>query len=344
VGTCSEATRRAVAERTAPLMFWLALLYLAIMAALIIVFVDVPRLSPLADAWEVEEAAGAASLSLEGLDRSDPWSLEAVAGALGGVLLIVLALLWPVFPLEFAVQFLLRDRARPFWAQRYRGLAVCVFPPFRLGARHGDRDDAIWLPFLGWQQVNHELRYRLERAFSGPMIVIALLILPVLIVEYGLGERIGAHPWLRLLLHLGTGLIWFAFATEFIVMAGVSRNKLRYCGQHWLDIAIIILPAISFLRSLRAVRAARLARLARLQHLAKLSRVFRLRGLLMRAMRALLLLDILSKVLRLGPEKRLQRLRERLLEIEAEAGIVRSEIACLENLIAGRDGTDPRPG
>ena len=133
MGIGSDATRRAVAERTAPLMFWLALLYLAILATLIIVLVDVPRLSPLADVWDVEEAGGAVSLGWGDLYRSDPWNLERLAGALGSVLLLALALLWPVFPLEFAVQFFLRDRSQPFWARRYRGLLVCVFPPFRLG-------------------------------------------------------------------------------------------------------------------------------------------------------------------------------------------------------------------
>ena len=176
------------------------------------------------------------------------------------------------------------------------------------------------------------------------MIVIALLILPVLIVEYGLGDRIGAHPWLRLLLHFSTGLIWFAFATEFIVMAGVSRSKLRYCGQHWLDLAIIILPAISFLRSLRAVRRSG-SRGWRDSNTSPGSAASFACGVCScAAMRALLLLDVLSKVFGLAPEKRLQRLRERLQETEAEAGILRQEISDLERLIAGRDETDPRPG
>ena len=173
------------------------------------------------------------------------------------------------------------------------------------------------------------------------MIVIALLILPVLIVEYSMGEHRGlplAAP--ASALQHGSHLVR--------VCDGVHRDGKRVpqqaplLWQHWLDLAIIILPAISFLRSLRRapVRLAVGQTPTSGQDQSRLS----LAGSDHACVRALLLLDVLSKILRLGPEKQLSRLRERLQEIEAEAGVVRGEIANLERLIACRDDTGPRPG
>ena len=190
-------------------------------------------------------------------------------------------------------------------------------------ARNHDRDGHIWLPRLGWQEVNDDLRVRLEKIFAVPMIIIALMILPVLLVEFRLQEQVAAHLWLRLLLHVSTGLIWFAFAAEFIVMVSVAEKKLRYCREHWLDLAIILLPLISFLRSLRIVRATRLARMAKVQQLTKMSRLYRLRGLAMRGFRALLMLKLLNRLLGISPEKRLRKYQEQLREKEKEIAALR---------------------
>ena len=194
--------------------------------------------------------------------------------------------LWIVFILEFAVQYLLRDRSQPFWRTHVSGLVTCLCPALRLCARHPDMGGKIWLPGLGWRRANAALRGRLERLFSVPMIFIALGILPVLLIEFGMRQQVLSHRWLQLALHLSLGIIWFAFATEFIVMFSVADKRWRYCKEHWIDIAIILLPFISFLRSLRIVRAMRVARLARVEQLVRMSRLYRLRGLAMRALRA----------------------------------------------------------
>jgi hypothetical protein len=241
-----------------------------------------------------------------------------------------LALLWTLFVAEFGLQYLLRDRTKPFWRTHYPGLVACLCPPLRLCARNHDMDGRVWLPRFGWQTVDESLRERLERQFSGPMMVIAMMILPVLLVEFAMKEQIAAHLWLQVLVHVSTGLIWFAFAIEFIVMVTVAENKFRYCREHWLDLAIIMLPLISFLRSLRIVRAARFARLARIPLLTKMIRLYRLRGLAMRVFRAVLLFELLNRVLRVTPEKKLHRLREQLREKEKEAESLRHEITALE--------------
>ncbi len=136
-------------------------------------------------------------------------------------------------------------------------LLAVLCPPLRLCMRHADREGKVWFPGFGWQAVNEDLRQRLERNLTVPMLIIALMILPVLLVEFAMVDQVASRVWLQVVLGVSTGLIWFAFAAEFIVMVTMADKKLRYCKQHWLDLAIILLPLISFLRSLREARAVR---------------------------------------------------------------------------------------
>jgi voltage-gated potassium channel len=100
-----------------------------------------------------------------------------------------------------------------------------------------------------------------------------------------------------------------------------------------LDLVIILLPLVSFLRTLRVVRATRVARLAKLQQLSKMSRLYRLRGLAMRGFRAILLLELLNRILGVSPDTRLRKMREQLREKERELDVLRREIAELEDLV-----------
>jgi voltage-gated potassium channel len=139
------------------------------------------------------------------------------------------------------------------------------------------------------------------------------------------------------LLDVSTAVIWVAFTTEFIVMASTAEEKFAYCRQHWLDLAIILLPLISFARALRVARAARLGRLG------SMSRLYRLRGLAMRAFRAVLLLDIVKRLLLIRPEKRLARLQRALAAKERELAQLRCEIAELNAIVASRQRNTPQP-
>jgi voltage-gated potassium channel len=176
------------------------------------------------------------------------------------------------------------------------------------------------------------LRQKLGRFFSVPMIVIALMILPVLIVEHFWSDSLKPDEdvWTLILLDSCTVVIWVAFATEFIVMCAVADSKFTYCKSHWLDLAIILLPMISFARALRFARLARLGRLGRM------SRLYRLRGLAIRAFRALLLLDVIARLIGRTPQKELVRLRGLLATKEAEIEDLRRDIARLEAQMASQ--------
>jgi voltage-gated potassium channel len=306
-------------------MYCLALSFLIVVAILLVLWVDVPIFlaAPDTDAGAAKEQARVATC----------WISHETAMRAGYICLDILTVFWICFVGELLFQFAIRDRARPFWRQRYYSLIVCLCPPLRLSARNFDMDGKVWFPTIGWQEADDSLREGLEKAFSVPMIFIAMTILPVLLVEFGMHHLVWTRPWLQLLLHASTGLIWFAFAVEFVVMVSVAEKKLRYCKEHWLDLAIILLPFISFLRTLRVVRATRVARLAKIQQLSRMGRLYRLRGLAMRAVRALMILELLNRLFRIGPERQLKKLRMLLEEKEKEVMVLRNQIKKLEELI-----------
>lgn len=345
----SSGHRQHIVDRLAPAMFALAVVFVLLLGALIVVRVDIPRVAEIAaieraaaskqQAASTSVAADSIKVSAPALGPSIGPSIGAGVGLtsatdltmtraaqVGDILQLLLLALWPLFWLEYLATLRHEIRSPLSRAGRSR-LFACVLPPWRLATPSGARDGCIWLPVLGWQKPGRALARTLERRSGTPMLVIALLILPVLLLEIGFGSLVNAHPELRLLLHVSTGLIWCAFAIEFCILIGASDNKIDYARRHWIDLAIILLPLISFLRSVRALR---LAKLAKVQKLARIGRVYRMRGLLMKAVRALMLLDVVSRLLRISPEKRLAKLRQQREELaedlaELDAAIVTFE-------------------
>lgn len=203
-------------------------------------------------------------------------------------------------------------------------LLLTLIPPYRIALSPYPAWPCVWLPGLGWQVADQDLCERLEQAFSVPMLFIAVLILPVLAGELFWAEEVAARPPLRLALDLGTALIWLAFCVEFIVMSTVAPNKLAYIAHNWVNLAIIALPFLAFLRGFQV------ARLVSLGKAAKTLKVYRVRGLWLRAWRGMVALDLLARLIHRTPERRLDRLREVLAEKEHEVLRLRGRIRDLE--------------
>ena len=210
----------------------------------------------------------------------------------------------------------------------------------RLAKPIAEMNGKIWLPKLGWHPSGKPLAKLLEKVFSKPMLIIAMLILPILLIEFGFSQQVRTMPWLKLALSVSTGLIWCAFAIEFIIMVSATDKKFAYIKKNWIDLAIILLPLVSFLRSLRIVRAANIAKFARVQQLSKMSRIYRMRGLVAKSIRALMVLEVLHRVLKTSPEKRIVKLSLRLEEMEEEANEIRSQIKRLQSQIAEAEEQD----
>lgn len=103
---------------------------------------------------------------------------------------------------------------------------------------------------------------RIDRAFDVPMLVAALLVIPVLVIEESnVSPAVGTF---------GTVLnwaTWLAFVVELVVMLTVVPSRRAWIKSHPLEVAVVVLtppflPAI--LGSLRVLRLLRLVRLARL--------------------------------------------------------------------------------
>lgn len=209
-----------------------------------------------------------------------------------------------------------------------------LFPPLRLGGRDHVRGRHAWLPRIGWTHVDDELRKRVERGASLPMLAVALLVLPLLAAEYFLARQVQQSTGLLLFARAAESLIWTAFAFEFIVMISLAERKWRYARQHWIDLLIICLPLVAFLRMARLGRLLRLGQLGRMQQALRALRLFRIRVTALRVWRALLLLEVADRVVRATPDRKLARLREEASARERELQALRAEIAELESRIA----------
>ncbi len=289
-------------------MFALTMCFLTLIAALIVTQMSLDPLS----------AAGKDSTAV---------AITEILQTIQSSALVLLLALWPVFILEQ-----LLGRSTRSLGKRLR---VCLVPPLRMAVISPEHGGCIWLPRLGWQSPGRALCRQLERALSKPMLIVALLILPVLLVEFGMGQLVAETPALGLLLHVATGLIWLAFTAEFIIMMGATDRKLRYVKSHWIDLAIIILPLISFLRGIRVLR---IARIARLQQVAKMTRVYRMRGLLMKTMRALMLLEVVHRLLGGNPERKLAQMKLQYQEQMEDLQELKTEIDLIESQLQAESG------
>lgn len=134
-------------------------------------------------------------------------------------------------------------------------------------------------------ETDQEDRYkRVERFFTIPVLVAAVLVIPVVAID---STSIG-QPWARIAAYLNW-VIWVAFALEFFALLIVAQRRWHWLLHHPLDIAIVFLTPPFLPASLQAIRALRLLRLIRLFRVAQLARkLFSMEGVRYIAVLALL--------------------------------------------------------
>jgi voltage-gated potassium channel len=105
-----------------------------------------------------------------------------------------------------------------------------------------------------------------RRRFEVPVLVAALLVVPVIFIE---GQATSA-TWLTVAA-IANWLIWAAFTVEYVVVVSLNDRKWAYTKKAWLDVFIIgvsfpllpgVLAATRLLRLVRLVRVLRLLRMA----------------------------------------------------------------------------------
>ncbi len=291
--------------RLAPVMFALAFAYLLVLAGVV-------HRAPRPDATPAE--------------------LDLMFGAA--------AALWPVFVIEAGVAVVRRAPGVSRRAAVSRAVLVVLLPPMRMGWVH-PATDRVWLPRLGWRRPGRDLLRSLDKAFGGPMLAFAFLILPVLGLEYVHLVRADDSPAFALARDVGVAVIWVAFALEFAVKVQAAPSALGYMRDRWLDLAIVALPMLEVALT-RWVDAAPLLRLLRLgralgpEQLGAMSRAYRMRGLLTKGWHAFLLLEGVARVTGDSPAKRLRTLEGQIAELEEQLAELRAQADELRKRIAAK--------
>ncbi len=255
-----------------------------------------------------------------------------------------LLLLWPIFVAEGVLRLWITPRERRTWKSLAAALAVGLAPPLRMGAYSRSRPQHLWLPGMGWRETDFDLQKTLERFFGGPMFFMALLILPILAVEYFWSDAVEAYPLLQIALRIAVSVIWLAFAIEFIIRFSAADEKLNYAFTHWVDLIVVVLPMLEFLPFLRLLRV---TRLMRLQNVARMAKYYRLYGMAEKGWRGAVVLQVIQHWFSRSPQARLSRLQShledtqhRMRALEQEADYYRRRIAALENGV-GAQGAAP---
>jgi len=259
-------------------MFWIAFGYLVILAAML------PQSG--SDAGVVKMPLYHAALPY-GLFAC--WAIVLSEGLFGG--------------------FSASDRSR---AALYRLALVALLPPFRMVVSPRRPNEWVWIPRYGWLRVSDRAVSEMEQRTAIPMLFATALIVPVLVVDFGFAETVQASQQLQLALAVLVALIWFSFALEFVIMVSLAPKKLAYCRKHWINIVIVLLPLLAFLRSLQLFRFLRVARAS------KLAKVYRLRGLTARLLKIALAFNLVERIMAMNPEKHAAQLEEKIAEKEKE--------------------------
>lgn len=142
----------------------------------------------------------------------------------------------------------------------------------------------IWLPVRGYLDVDDDIRKRVDRFFSVPMLTLALLVLPLLVVDYYISRGTDKEHWLTTVVLVSHVAISLAFAVEFGVKIWIAQSRFGYLGRNWIDLIIIILP---FLRSIRVFQTFRMLRSLEAARVVQISRIYAMRGVGLKAVRTM---------------------------------------------------------
>jgi len=227
--------------------------------------------------------------------------------------------LWAIVIIEGIAGLFVTNDAWP--ARLRRLLLITLLPPLRMITASSKPHGWLWLPGIGWKPVGEVTSEQLEQKLALPMVILTLLVLPVLFAELTGGETLDNHPRMALATHLTTCVIWIGFTMEFLWMVAAAPNKLTYCLKNWINLVIILLPLVAFLRVLNLFRFTRMLRAG------KLLRAYRLRGLWTRLWRLALLFNLLDRLQQRDPAKYCASLEKKIADLEEELAQLHAKLA-----------------
>lgn len=141
------------------------------------------------------------------------------------------------------------------------------------------------------REARTSLYYRYNKASDGPLLVLALLMIPIIIAP----EVVSLSAEETTLLDTADWFIYAIFALDFTIKIYLAPSALRHIRENWIDLFVLALP---LLRPLRLVRSARLLRLLRATRLLvfALEGIRKLRGILTRRSLHVVLLITLALI------------------------------------------------
>lgn len=141
-----------------------------------------------------------------------------------------------------------------------------------------------WSSGVELERLMAERSDRIAQRFDGPLLLAAVLTIPVTIAQL----LPPSEPW-RTIADALNWAIWLTFLAEVVIMLAVVPSKGRWARAHVIDIAVVLLTAPLYTAVLQSLRSLRILRLLRLLRLAPLVRIlFSAEGLRFAALLTLL--------------------------------------------------------
>lgn len=133
---------------------------------------------------------------------------------------------------------------------------------------------------VGNKQARTDLYYEYSKLSDTPLLVLALLMIPILILP----EIADLTSDQDNLLNTFDWFIYALFAIDFLIKFYLAPSKWRHLRENWLDVIILVLPLLRPLRLVSGARFLRLLRATRLlifimEGLRKLRKILAGRGL-----------------------------------------------------------------
>jgi voltage-gated potassium channel len=102
---------------------------------------------------------------------------------------------------------------------------------------------------------NADAYERFDRAVEAPMMVLAIVWLPVLIIPFVVSLKPGLAQSFAVIDYT----VWGLFVVEYLIKLTLAPSRRRFVRTHILDLVVIALPMLRPLRVLRVFRAGALA-------------------------------------------------------------------------------------
>ena len=93
----------------------------------------------------------------------------------------------------------------------------------------------------------NESAERIAHLARWPLLVLAALFIPVVVVEYSDSFSPAQQFWAAVTEYVIHGI----FAVEFLMRVYLVDNRRQYVRENWYDAAAVIAPPVRFLRPLR---------------------------------------------------------------------------------------------